>query len=97
MEGLGPGIVDPKRPVRLETTGENFQTAIVPVFRFLGLAYLPFRSGYAVFPEPLVETVRLNPKPACYLGHWMATLGYLLDRFNLEFFCVSLTAHNTSL
>lgn len=46
--------------------------------------------------DPLIHAVLANTKPGGCVGHFVAMLGDLFDRFGLEFLGVSLLAHSTS-
>ena len=46
--------------------------------------------------DPLIQAVLTNAKPGRHVGHLVAALGDLFDRFGLEFFGVSLLTQGTS-
>lgn len=54
------------------------------------------RLKLAVLPDPLIQTVLSHTQPGGCFGHPVAPLSDLLHRFNLEFFRVTLVAHDTS-
>ena len=57
---------------------------------------LPLFLGLAVALDPGIQAMHRHAQPRCHLGYGEAALGHLLDRFDLEFFGVTLVAHGTS-
>lgn len=57
---------------------------------------LPLCRGHSTGLDPLIQAVLAYAESGGCVGHLVATLGDLFDRFGLEFFGLSLLTHGTS-
>jgi len=62
----------------------------------LVIVLLTLLLGFAVELDPGVEAVNRHAQALGNIGDRIAFLRHLLDRFDLEFFRVTLTTHGTS-
>jgi len=65
-------------------------------FGLLVIVLLTLLLGFAVELDPSVEAVNGHAQALGNIGDRLAFLGHLLDRFDLEFFRLTLTTHGTS-